>query len=422
MQVGIVCSENPKPLAHYTEAYRAGDFVFASGQLATDFKTGIPEAARTDPRFPYYGSDIKLQTEYILKNLQRTFVAAGTSLDHVFKSQVFLADLDDFDAFDEVWKQYFKTPPARSTIGMAGLLVKDALLEIDLIGYVPRPGLIVEVIRSENPAPLAHYTEAFRVGDMIYASGQLATDFREAIPAGARRNLDFPYYGSDIELQTDYVLNNLQRTFAAAGSSLDHVVKSQVFLTDLNNFAGFDKIWKKHFKTPPARSTIGATGLLIKDALLEIDLIGYVPRSGLDVKVIESGIPAPIAHYTEAFSVGDLVYASGQLATDFKVSVPASARRDPNFPYYGSDIKLQTNYILNNLAKTFAAAGLSLDDVIKAQVFLTDLSNFNGFDEIWRQHFKIPPARSTICTTGLLIKDALIEIDLIAARRSSQNG
>jgi enamine deaminase RidA (YjgF/YER057c/UK114 family) len=418
MKVTSVHSDNPKPLANYTEAYRAGDFVFASGQLATDFKTGIPVEARTNPLFPYYGSDIKLQTDYILKNLQRTFAAAGSSLDHVFKSQVFLTSLEDFAGFDEVWKTYFKTPPSRSTIQTSGLLIKDALIEIDLIGYVPRPGLEVQVIRSENPAPLAHYTEAFRVGDMVYASGQLATDFKEAVAPEARRNPEFPYYGADIKLQTDYILKNLQRTFAAAGSSLDHVVKAQVFLTDLADFAGFDEIWKQHFKTPPARSTIGTGGLLIKGAPIEIDLIGYVPRPGLEVKTIKSGIPAPLAHYTEAFSVGDLVYAAGQLATDFKTGVPASARRNPDFPYYGSDIKLQTDYILKNLAKTFGAAGCSLDDVIKSQVFLTDLKHFNGFDEVWKQHFKTPPARTTIGTTGLLVKDALIEIDLVAARRS----
>ena len=126
----------PKPLANYTEASRIGDFVFAAGQLASDFKTGIPPEAKGDPAFPYYGSDIKRQTDFILKNLAKTFKAAGTSLDNVVKAQVFMMDLDDFDAFDEVWKQYFKTPPPRTTVGTTGLLVKDTLVEIDLIGAV----------------------------------------------------------------------------------------------------------------------------------------------------------------------------------------------------------------------------------------------------------------------------------------------
>jgi enamine deaminase RidA (YjgF/YER057c/UK114 family) len=51
-------------------------------------------------------------------------------------------------------------------------------------------------------------------------------------------------------------------------------------------------------------------------------------------------------------------------------------------------------------------------------VFLTDLKNFNGFDEVWKSYFKVTPARTTIGTTGLLIKDTLVEIDLIGAKRS----
>ena len=70
------------------------------------------------------------------------------------------------------------------------------------------------------------------------------------------------------------------------------------------------------------------------------------------------------------------------------------------------------------MAKTFSAAGSSLDEVIKAQVFLEDLREFNAFDEVWKEYFPTPPARTTVGTTGLLVKDAMIEIDLIAAIRS----
>jgi enamine deaminase RidA (YjgF/YER057c/UK114 family) len=191
------------------------------------------------------------------------------------------------------------------------------------------------------------------------------------------------------------------------------VFKAQVFLTDLGNFYAFDEIWKEYFKTPPARTTVGTTGLLVKDTLVEIDLIGYVPSRETGCKAVKSDAPQPLANYTEAFVAGGLVFAAGQLASDFKTGVPAHARRHPNFPYYASDIKLQTRFILDNLKKTFTAAGSSLDRVVKAQVFLTDLDNFYAFDEVWKEYFKIPPPRTTIGTTGLLVKDTLVEIDLV---------
>ena len=416
MRVEAVKSDIPQPLANYTEAFRAGGLVFAAGQLPTDFKTGIPPEARTDPAFPFYGSDIKKRTHYVLKNLAKTFEAAGSSLDHVVKAQVFLEDLNEFDAFDEVWKEYFSAPPARTTVGTSGLLVRDAMIEIDLIGYVPDE-LDCVAVTSDAPRPLANYTEAYRVGGLVFAAGQLPSDFKTGIPPEARTDPAFPYYGSDIKKRTHYVLRNLARTFEAAGSSLDHVVKAQVFLEDLNEFDAFDEVWKEYFSAPPARTTVGTSGLLVKDAMIEIDLIGYVPGA-LDCTAVRSDAPQPLANYTEAYRVADYVFAAGQLPSDFRTGIPPEARTDPAFPYYGSDIKRRTRYVLDNLARTFAAAGSSLDEVIKAQVFLEDLNDFNAFDEVWKEYFATPPARTTVGTTGLLVEGAMIEIDLIGAIRS----
>ncbi len=412
MSIKPIKSAAPQPLANYTEAFVTGDLVFAAGQIASDYKTGVPAEARRRENFPFYSSDIELQTEYILQNLQRTFEAAGSSLDNVVKAQVFLTDLNLFHGFDSAWKRHFKVPPPRTTIGCTGLLVTDTLVEIDLIGYVPKEGFRHEVVTSSAPRPLAHYSEAFKLGDMVFAAGQIASDYKTGVPAEARRKANFPYYSSDIELQTEYVLQNLKRTFEAAGSSLDHVVKAQVFLTDLNLFHGFDSVWKRYFKVPPPRTTIGCTGLLVTDTLVEIDLIGYVPKKGLRHEVIASSAPRPLAHYSEAFKLGRLVFAAGQIASDYKTGVPPAARRQENFPYYASDIELQTAYVLDNLKQTFEAAGSSLDKVVKAQVFLTDLDHFHGFDKVWKRYFKVPPPRTTIGCTGLLVKDTLVEIDL----------
>ena len=414
MAIKAIKSEIPQPLANYSEASQAGNLIFAAGQLASDWKDGVPKEARRHPSFPYYTSDIKLQTRYILNNMAKTFKAGGTSLDNVVKAQVFLMDLNDFAEFDEVWREFFNLPPPRTTVGTTGLLVKDTLVEIDLIAALP--GTPISVIKSEAPKPLANYSEAIRVGDFVFAAGQLASDFKTGVPANARRGENFPFYGSDIQLQTDYILKNLKLTFEAAGSSLDNVVKAQVFLTNLNDFAGFDQVWKQYFKVPPPRTTIGTTGLLVRDTLVEIDLIGYVPRPGLKHEVIKSGAPRPLANYSEAFTIGDYVFAAGQIASDYKTGVPSEARKHANFPFYGLDIKLQTRYILNNLKQTFEAAGSSLDNVVKAQVFMTDLKNFCGFDEVWKEYFKVPPPRTTVGTSGLLVKDTLVEIDLIAAR------
>jgi enamine deaminase RidA (YjgF/YER057c/UK114 family) len=398
----------PKPLAHYTPAVRTDGLVFAAGQIASDFRSGVAPEARVDPAFPFYGSEIKKQTRYVLENLARTFRAAGTSLDHVVKAQVFHTDLVNFHDFDEVWKEFFPAPPPRTTVGTTGLLVPGTLVEIDLIAALPsaRP--------EAASVPLAHYTPAVRTAGLVFAAGQLASDFRHGVAPEARVDPAFPFYGSDIKKQTRYVLDNLARTFKAAGTSLAHVVKAQVFLTDLRHFHGFDEVWKEFFPAPPPRTTVGTTGLLVPGTLVEIDLIAALP-SARPEPVSVPDIPRPLAHYTPAVRVGGLVFAAGQLASDFRTGIPAEARPDPSFPHYGSAIKQQARYILENCARTFKAAGTSLAHVAKAQVFMTSLDDFPGFDEVWKEFFPTPPPRTTVGTTGLLVPGALVEVDLLAA-------
>src|SRR5438132_11121184 len=154
----------PKPLASYTPAARAGDLVFAAGHLASDFKHGVAPEARVDPAFPYYGSAIKKQTRYILENLAQTFKAAGTSMAEAVKAQVFLTDLANFNAFDEVWKEFFPTPPPRTTIGTTGLQIPGTLVEVDVIATMPTTAC--RVVQSEGPRPLASYSEAVVVGEL----------------------------------------------------------------------------------------------------------------------------------------------------------------------------------------------------------------------------------------------------------------
>ena len=119
-------------MGHYSQAVIAGETIYAAGQLASHHEIGIPPEARQDPAFPYYGSNIQKQTRYVLDNLKRVFEAAGCSLQDVVKSQVFLTDLEDFYYFDQVWKEFFPSPPPRTTVEVSGLLVPGCLVEVDL--------------------------------------------------------------------------------------------------------------------------------------------------------------------------------------------------------------------------------------------------------------------------------------------------
>src|SRR5581483_9380951 len=329
----------PSPMAHYCQGVLAGETVYAAGQIASDYKTGVAPEARQDPAFPYYGSNIQKQARYILQNLSRVFEAAGSSLADVVKSQVFLTDLNDFYYFDQVWKEFFPSPPPRTTVQVSGLLVPGCRVEIDLIGV--RNGVERRVITSSSaPTPMAHYCQGVVAGDVLYAAGQIASDYRTGVPPEARRHPAFPYYGSDIERQTRYVLDNIAGVYKAAGCDFADTVKAQVFLADLNDFAAFNTVWRDYFASPPPRTTVQIGALLVPGCRIEIDLTAVHKRVARSV-VSTQGAPSPMGHYSQAIVAGETIYAAGQLASHHETGIPPEARQDPAFPYYGSNIQKQ---------------------------------------------------------------------------------
>ncbi|MGA9206687.1 MAG: RidA family protein, partial [Terriglobales bacterium] len=112
----------PQAIGPYSQAIKAAGLVFCSGQIALDPVSGTIVAG-----------DVAEQTERALRNLAAVLAAAGSGLDRVVKTTVFLKSMGDFTAMNEVYASYFKTaPPARSTVE-AARLPKDALVEIDVI-------------------------------------------------------------------------------------------------------------------------------------------------------------------------------------------------------------------------------------------------------------------------------------------------
>ena len=411
MKRAVVKGEGtPTPMAHYCQGVLAGGTLYAAGQIASDYKTGVPPEARQDPAFPYYGSDIQRQARYVLKNLESVFKAAGCDFKDVVKSQVFLTDLNDFYHFDQVWKEVFPSPPPRTTVQVSGLLVPGCKVEIDLWGC---KGAKKVLAGKRTPTPMAHYSQGVLCGDTLYAAGQIASDYKTGVPPEARQDPAFPYYGSNIQKQARYILQNLRNVFQAAGCDFKDVVKSQVFLTDLNDFHYFDQVWKEFFPVPPPRTTVQVSALLVPGCRVEIDLWGVLPKTRRRV-ITGKSTPTPMAHYCQGILAGKTLYAAGQIASDYKTGVPPEARQDPAFPYYGSHIQKQARYVLENLRSVFKAAGCDFKHVVKSQVFLTDLNDFYYFDQVWKEFFPSPPPRTTVQVSGLLVPGCRVEIDLTA--------
>ena len=115
----------PAAIGPYSQAIRVGNLLFVSGQIPIDPANGEVVAG-----------DIRVQTGQVMKNLTAILAAAGSSLDRVAKTTVYLRDLSEFSAMNEVYAQFFGgEPPARATVQVARL-PRDAAIEIDLIAQV----------------------------------------------------------------------------------------------------------------------------------------------------------------------------------------------------------------------------------------------------------------------------------------------
>ena len=123
MNKQVISTPNaPKAIGPYEQAIKVGEFVYASGQIPLDPKTGN-----------VVDGDIKIQTRRAMENLKAVLEAAGSSLDRVLKTTVFLKNIGDFAAMNEVYAEYLgAAKPARSTVAVADL-PRGALVEIDLI-------------------------------------------------------------------------------------------------------------------------------------------------------------------------------------------------------------------------------------------------------------------------------------------------
>jgi 2-iminobutanoate/2-iminopropanoate deaminase len=125
MREVVATKDAPQAIGPYSQAIKANGFIFTSGQIAFDPATN-----------QIIQGDIGAQTERVLKNLEAILKAAGSGLERVVRTTVFLKNMGDFAAMNEVYARFWKSaPPARSTVEVARL-PRDVVVEIDVIALV----------------------------------------------------------------------------------------------------------------------------------------------------------------------------------------------------------------------------------------------------------------------------------------------
>jgi enamine deaminase RidA (YjgF/YER057c/UK114 family) len=258
----------------YSPVVTCGDFVFVAGQTAEALDTGNgpldPEACMPAGHL-WKGTPIKLETEFVLRRkLKPALESVGNTLAEVVKAQVYLRDVDDIPAFNEVWAgQFGNAPPATSIITTAtpGFICEASRIEINTIS-VRRGGAIrKEIVDAEVPMPYAGQVQAVRAGELLFLSNLMAVDAAGALATGA-----------DARHQMDHMLAGAERLCRKAGTTLANVVRAQQFHTDLAHFHDAWTAWENRL---PGHylpfSAIEVPALAVPGAVVMLDLWVYIP-------------------------------------------------------------------------------------------------------------------------------------------------
>ena len=409
----------------YSPAIRAGNWVFVAGQIASDFKTGLaPEVLAANPKLR---GELYFQGEYVLRNLANTMKAAGCDPDRdmVRLWQWFVAEqptVQDFargdnaprisirpylDAREALWG---RAAVPCSSLGVKELLCRGTRIEVDMIcrtdEHEPRP--------IQDDASIR--TVGLKRGDWVFLAAENAID-SDAVEK-SRFSKSETWTDSSVEAQTDIILEKLSGLAAAAGSSLDSAVKAEVYIGDPADFAAMDRAWKNWFsRRPPARVVIPYMGMGRRGSRIEIALTLLTSDSPLEIANIEAAdAPPGLGHEPQAVKAGDLLFFSTQMAFDASGGLAEGMVRNPAFPWYGSPGKAQMHHMMENVSHICAAAGTSVENIVRRVCFHSDFQWFAESIEAWASYFPdSKPASTTIrLEDPLVVPGANTLLDLIA--------
>lgn len=379
----------------YAAGMRAGRWVFATGHKGTDYRNGMA-AAVLRPRAPRrHKPKHKRETEQIFRNISAVMRAGGTTMRNVVRIDQYYSTHRAVPPYHEVRRAVFRgrIPPSTSIL-QKGFLLAGQEIEVQAIGVVPSGDFQPRHRRTDtlNVHPTSGYSPALQCGDFIFAAGMTAEtrDIEDGpIDREARMPAGHLWKGMAIKLEAEFIIRRkLEPTLEAVGASLADVVKAQIYLREVDDYAAFNEVWAKYFPTRPPATTLITTatpGFIVADERIEINTISLVKGGATRGRVIRADVAMPYAGQTVAIQAGDLLFISGLMAVDAAGVVPA-AEVDPRQPYFGSSMYAQMDCILTNAEKICRAAGTSLANVVRIQQFHTDMAEFHPAYQAWQKH------------------------------------
>jgi enamine deaminase RidA (YjgF/YER057c/UK114 family) len=266
------------------------------------------------------------------------------------------------------------------------------------------------------------YAPGMKAGRWIFATGHKGNaDFAGGMAPAVMRDALPSWDSSKHRREADQIFANLGRVLKAGGGDYGDIVRVDQYYTDYRAVPPYHDARRAALGShiPPSTSILMPRFLL---AGQDIEMQMIAVAGGVQVKHIRPKSHAihQSSGYSLAVTAGDFVFVAGRLADALVLTdgLAPEVRLPAGHLWKGVPVKLETDYtIKQKLEPALKAAGSSLADVVKCQVYLRDPADFAPFNEVWRAHFKNnPPAISVMpmATPGLAIQEGRVEINAIA--------
>ena len=399
----------PNGIGPYSQTVAFSHYNHLSAQLPIEPKTG-----------KLIAGGINEQAEQCFKNIK----AIVDSIDHVMSDivriTVFVKNIKDIDAVDEVYITFFPTYVPTRTIVAVAALPMDALVQIEAIvshgeGTIPnapQAGDLIKLTNNTANAPTSRLsTQTVSFSHYNNLSAQLPIDPKTGkLVAGG------------VKEQAGQCLKNIKAILESIDVPFDDIVKINIFLKNLSDIEAVNEVYTTFFPDSaiaraaayvPARTTVAASALPM-DALVQIEAVvshgdGTPPqavedRHGIIIKAnnTENAPKSSLSTQTVAFSHYN--HISAQLPLDPKTGEMVAG-----------GVKEQAGQCLKNIKAILESIDHVMDDVVKVNIFLKNIADIDAIDEVYTTFFPGGvPARRTIGVSALP-KDALVQIDVVVS-------
>jgi enamine deaminase RidA (YjgF/YER057c/UK114 family) len=399
---------------------RAGHWVFGTG-LRANLANGLMDPAVVRAGRPF-GAPPQAEREAasIFQRMGAHLEQAGSALAQVARLDQYYGDPRSVDPYHAVRKKVLAGQVAPSTsVIVGGLLNPGAAMDVQVIAATRASGYRVEPAgqASLSVPRTSGYAPCVRVGDLVFIAGQLARDASGELAAEAQMPPGQLWNGTRIQLETGYLVRHrLMPALAAAGSSLDLVLKAQVYLTHADDFPAFWQVWSEAFggSVPPTTVVpVSHPAFGTSAATIEVNLVAAHESARGRVKDIRCDVELIGPEMSPARTLDGILFVAGLMALEGG-GLCRSAQADPSAPYYVDSACAQMADIQRKAATIFEAAGTDLSNVVRVLQFQSDLGDFHRIFGAWDASLRRAglPFNAVQVAPDLVVPGARLIVDL----------